>query len=67
MQQPFAEDEIDAEFDGAVRQLRESESKRVLERLQEKAQRVGVGGLSNEEKQQYLSAISARGGADRAV
>lgn len=67
MQQPFAEEEIDAEFDGAVRQLRESESKRVLERLQEKAQRVGVGGLSNEEKQQYLSAISARGGTDRAV
>lgn len=67
MQQPFAEEEIDAEFDGAVRQLRDSEFKRVLERLQEKAQRVGVSGLSNEEKQQYLSAIRARGGTGHAV
>lgn len=61
MQQPFAEDDIDAEFEGAVKRLLEGESKRAFERLQEKVSRLGVSGLSGEEKQQYLQALSARG------
>jgi DNA primase len=61
MQQPFAEDDIDAEFEGAVKRLLEGESKRAFEHLQEKISRLGVSGLSGEEKQQYLRALSARG------
>jgi DNA primase len=61
MQEPFAEDEIDAEFTGAVQQLLEGEHKRVFMQLQEKAQRLGVSGLSSEEKRQYLAALTARG------
>ncbi|EXI78450.1 MAG: DNA primase [Candidatus Accumulibacter appositus] len=60
MQQPFAEDEIDSEFDGALAQLLEGEHKRAFARLQEKVQKLGVAGLSREEKQQYLQALSAR-------
>ncbi|KFB73535.1 MAG: DNA primase [Candidatus Accumulibacter phosphatis] len=61
MQEPFAEDEIDAEFTGAVQQLLEGAHKRVFMQLQEKAQRLGVSGLSSEEKRQYLAALTARG------
>ncbi|WP_313953178.1 DNA primase [Accumulibacter sp.] len=66
MHQPFAEDEIDTEFEGAVKQLLEGEHKRAFGILQDKIQRLGVGGLSSEEKQQYLQALSARGGASQA-
>ena len=61
MQQPFDEDDIDAEFEGAVKRLCEAESKRVFDRLQEKVAKLGVAGLSGEEKQQYLQALNARG------
>jgi len=61
MQQPFAEEGIDAEFEGAVRRLLEGEHKRVFAVLQEKVQQLGVSGLSSEEKQQYLTALGARG------
>ncbi|SBT06646.1 DNA primase [Candidatus Accumulibacter aalborgensis] len=61
MQQPFAEDEIDAEFDGAVKRLLEGEHKRAFNVLQDKIQKLGVSGLSSEEKHQYLQALSARG------
>lgn len=54
---PFAEEAIDEEFAGALRQLRDNEMKRALEPLQDKARRLGVGGLSGEEKQRYLQAI----------
>ena len=49
MQQPFAEEDIDVEFDGAVKRLLEGESKRAFALLQEKASRLGVAGLSSEE------------------
>ncbi|HPP46796.1 MAG TPA: DNA primase [Accumulibacter sp.] len=62
LEQPFAEEAIDEEFSGALRQLRDGESRRALDRLQEKVRRLGVGGLSDEEKQQYLRAISGRAG-----
>ena len=58
---PFAEDEIDAEFDGAVKRLLEGEHKRAFNVLQDKIQKLGVSGLSSEEKHQYLQALSARG------
>jgi DNA primase len=61
MQQPFAEEGIDAEFEGAVSRLLEGEHKRVFAVLQEKVQQLGVSGLSSEEKQQYLTALGARG------
>ena len=61
MQQPYAEEDIDAEFDGAVIRLQEAESKRVFSLLQEKVSKLGVAGLSGEEKQHYLQALSARG------
>jgi DNA primase len=61
MQQPFADDDIDAEFDGAVKRLQEGENKRAFDLLQEKVSKLGVAGLSGEEKQHYLQALSARG------
>lgn len=61
MQQPFDEGDIDAEFDGAVVRLTEGESKRAFAVLQEKVSKLGVAGLSGEEKQHYLQALSARG------
>jgi hypothetical protein len=63
MQQPFAEDEIDTEFSGALRQLRDGEQRRVFALLQDKIQKLGVSGLSSEEKGQYLQALGARGGS----
>jgi hypothetical protein len=41
--------------------LLEGEHKRVFAVLQEKVQQLGVSGLSSEEKQQYLTALGARG------
>mgnify|MGYP000870165716 CR=1 FL=1 len=64
MHEPFAEDQIDAVFEGAVGQLLESEHKRAFARLQEKVQKLGVSGLSSEEKSHYL-AVLASGSAGR--
>ena len=61
MQQPFAEEDIDAEFNGAVERLAEGEHKRAFAALQAKVQKLGVAGLSGEEKQQYLHALGTRG------
>jgi hypothetical protein len=57
MQQPFDEEAVDTDFDGAVSRLRESEKKRAFARLQEKAAKLGVAGLSSEEKARYLEAL----------
>ncbi len=61
MQQPFAEDDIDAEFEGAIKRLVEGDNKRAFALLQEKVTKLGVAGLSGEEKQQYLAALSVSG------
>ena len=61
MQQPFAEEDIDSEFEGAVQRLVEGENKRAFAVLQEKVYKLGVAGLSGEEKQDYLQALNARG------
>ena len=60
MHQPFDEDSIDEEFDGAIQRLQEAENRRAFEQLQEKIGRLGVSSLSGEEKQQYLHALNAR-------
>ena len=61
MQQPFDEAVIDEEFEGAIRQLQEAERKRVFAVLQAKVAKLGVAGLSGEEKQQYLRVLNTRG------
>ena len=61
MQQPFAEEDIDSEFEGAISRLQEGENKRAFALLQEKVAKLGVSGLSAEEKLQYLQAVSKRG------
>ena len=66
MRQPFAEDEIDAEFDGAISQLRGGERKRAFALEQDMAQKIGVRGMSSDEKQQYLQAVTARANAGKA-
>ena len=60
MRQPFDEESIDEEFDGTVQRLQEAESRRTFELLQEKIGKLGVSGLSGEEKQQYLQALQNR-------
>ncbi len=60
MQQPFAEEDIDSEFEGAISRLQEGENKRAFALLQEKVTKLGVSGLSAEEKLQYLQAVSKR-------
>lgn len=60
MQQPFDDALIDEEFDGAVQRLLEADHKRSFAVLQAKVTRLGVSGLSSEEKQQYLKALTVR-------
>ncbi|SDG59323.1 DNA primase [Propionivibrio dicarboxylicus] len=60
MQQPFDEAVIDEEFEGAVERLLEAGRKRDFAALQAKVSKLGVSGLSNEEKQQYLQALNGR-------
>ncbi|WP_263770098.1 DNA primase [Propionivibrio soli] len=60
MQEPFAEDDIEAEFKGAVQRLIEGEHRRAFAMLQAKVQKLGVAGLSSEEKQAYLEALNTR-------
>ena len=60
MRQPFDEESIDEEFDDKIQRLQEAESRRSFELLQEKIGKLGVSGLSGEEKQQYLQALQNR-------
>ncbi len=61
MQQPFADEDIDAEFDGAVKRLREAQTRRTFEVLKQKVAKLGLAGLSSEEKQQYVLASTTSG------
>ena len=65
MQQPFAEDQIDAEFAGVVRRLVESQQRRRFDVLQDKVRTLGVSGLSAEEKEQYRQALAIQGDGRR--
>lgn len=59
MQQAFSEEDIVAEFDGVLERLQEAERHRVFRLLQDKVAKLGVAGLSGEEKQQYVQALAA--------
>ena len=61
MQQPFADEDIDVEFDGAVKRLCEAQTRRTFEALKQKVARLGLSGLSSEEKQQYVLASTTSG------
>lgn len=63
MHQPFNEDDIDSEFEGAIERLLEGDRKRAFARLQEKVSKLGVAGLSGEEKQRYLQALTVHAGS----
>ena len=60
MHQPFAEDDLDVEFAGAVERLVEGERKRAFAALQAKISRLGVAGLTEDEKRQYVEALTVR-------
>ncbi|WP_153109689.1 DNA primase [Propionivibrio limicola] len=67
MQNPFAEDDVDSEFAGAIERLTEAEKRRAFAALQQKVSKLGVSGLSSEEKQAYLQAIATRPSQDRSA
>ncbi len=50
----FEPAEVEAEFADALERLREAAQKRAFARLQSKVQRLGLAGLSSEEKQEYV-------------
>ncbi len=57
----FDADEVDAEFADTVSKLREAGQKRAFAQLQAKVQRLGLAGLSSEEKQHYAKLVSSTG------
>jgi len=57
----FDEAEVEAEFSGALRRLQEGDQKRSFAELQARVQRLGVAGLTPEEKQAYLQLLSGEG------
>lgn len=59
MQHPFAEDGIDDEFAGVIQRLHEADHKRAFEQLQEKVSKLGLAGLSGDEKEQYRQLLRA--------
>ncbi|MFT3849159.1 MAG: DNA primase [Propionivibrio sp.] len=66
MLHPFAEEGIDDEFEGIIQRLREAEHKRAFEQLQEKVSKLGLSGLSSEEKEQYRQLLRSNADADSA-
>ena len=60
MRQPFEDEAIDEEFIGVTQRLQEAGNRRAFDVLQEKVAKLGVSGLSAEEKQQYLHALNVR-------
>ena len=66
MLHPFAEEGIDDEFEGIIQRLREAENKRAFEQLQEKVIKLGLPGLSSEEKEQYRQLLRSNADADLA-
>lgn len=58
---PFDEAEAETEFRDALEKLEQGGQKRAFAALQTKAQRLGVAGLTPEEKQMYLQVLNASG------
>ena len=51
---PFDEGEAEAEFRASLEKLQEGEQKRAFAELQARVQKLGVAGLTPEEKQDYI-------------
>lgn len=58
---PLDADEIESEFVGVLVRLREDGQKRDFDELQSRVRRLGVAGLTPEEKQEYLRLLSTPG------
>ncbi|HZX31555.1 MAG TPA: DNA primase [Rhodocyclaceae bacterium] len=58
---PFDAEEVEAEFTDALEKLEQGGQKRAFAELQAKAQRLGVTGLTPEEKQEYLRLLTGSG------
>lgn len=56
---PLEPEEIEAEFSGVLARLRESGQKRDFAELQARVRRLGVAGLTPEEKQAYLRLLNS--------
>lgn len=56
----LAEEDIESEFQATLVRLREGGQQAVFESLQSKARKFGVSGLTEEEKQAYLSFLSSK-------
>ena len=59
--QPFDEAESDTEFRDTLEKLQEGGHKRAFAELQTRVQKLGVAGLTPEEKQAYISLLANRG------
>ena len=59
--QPFDEGEAEAEFGATLEKLQEGGQKRAFAELQARVQRLGVAGLTPEEKQAYVDLLANRG------
>ena len=58
---PFDEGEAKAEFHATLEKLREGDQKRAFAELQTRVQKLGVTGLTPEEKQAYIGLLANRG------
>ena len=58
---PFDAEEVEAEFRDAVGKLEQGGHKRAFAEVQAKVQRLGVAGLTPEEKQEYLRLLAGSG------
>lgn len=63
MHEPFAEDEIEAEFAGTLAKFARDAQTDEIEVLKAKARALGVAGLSADEKARYVALLSTRGRA----
>ncbi|MFC5299981.1 DNA primase [Azospira restricta] len=66
MHEPFAEDEIEAEFAGTLAKFARDAQKDEIDALKAKAAALGVAGLSAEEKARYVALLTARGKPENA-
>ena len=58
---PFDEGEAEAEFHAILEKLQEGDQKRAFSELQARVQKLGVSGLTPEEKQAYIDILGNRG------
>ncbi len=58
---PFDEGEAEAEFHATLEKLREGDQKRAFAELQTRVQKLGVTGLTPEEKKAYIGLLANRG------